>query len=89
MILTAADASSTEPWMTFEYISRAFVIPPAYLQNSLTITDSHYPHITIMQYARDNGVTDAAALTKVQEAIAEYFTSKSSPSSPLNQPSAP
>jgi hypothetical protein len=74
--LTAADASSTAVWMTFEYINRVFVLPSAYLEINLDITDSHYPRLTIMEYAKDAGLAEAVALVKVQNAIGAYFGSK-------------
>jgi hypothetical protein len=71
--LTAADASSTEVWMTFGYINRAFVLPSSYLETNLNITDSRYPRMTIIEYAKDSGISQAAALSRVQNAISIYF----------------
>ena len=74
--LTAADASSTESWMTFDYIDRTFVLPQSYLQTTLSITDSRYPRMTIAEYATDEGTTSAAALVDVQNSIRAYFSAK-------------
>ena len=74
--LTAADVSSIQIWMTFNYIDRAFVLPPAYLQTNLNIIDSRFPNITIAEYAKDIGLPDAAALMKVQDAASTYFAVK-------------
>ena len=74
--LTAADATSTEAWMTFGYINRAFVLPQTYMETNLGITDSRYPRLTITEYAKDAGLSAATALSKVQDAIRAYFAAK-------------
>ena len=74
--LSAADASSTQSWMTFNYVDRAFSLPPTYLQMNLNVSDSRYPNMTIMEYAKDAGLSPAAALSKVQTAIGAYFSAK-------------
>jgi hypothetical protein len=71
--LTAADASSTEMWMTFEYINRVFDLPQSYLETYLDIYDTRYPRLTIIEYGKDSGISQAAALSKVQNAISTYF----------------
>ena len=71
--LTAADASSTAAWMTFGYINRAFGMPQSYLETELDVFDSRYPRMTIIEYAKDAGISEAAALAKVQNAIGAYF----------------
>ena len=71
--LTAADASSTQIWMTFNYIDRAFSLPSTYLQNNLAVSDSRYPNMTVEEYAKDTGLSTAMALVKVQSAIVAYF----------------
>src|SRR5579872_7402624 len=47
--LTATDASSTQAWMTFDYVNRVFTLPPDYLRSTLNISDSRYPRLTIAQ----------------------------------------
>jgi len=76
--LTAADASSTQIWMTFNYIDRAFSLPSTYLQNNLAVSDSRYPNMTVEEYAKDIGLSTATALLKVQSAIIVYFATSSS-----------
>jgi len=73
--LTAADASSTQEWMTFDYIDKAFTLPPQYLQTALAITDSRYPRMTITRYASVAGLSQPEALLKVQDAIRAFSTS--------------
>ena len=73
--LTSADASSTQSWMTFEYINKVFALPPQYLQDTLVITDSHYPRLTISTYAKTIKTPEANALMDVQNAIRNFSTS--------------
>src|ERR1017187_1974136 len=70
--LTAANASSTQSWMTFDYINRVFVLPSTYMQTTLGITDSRYPHLTIVGYAKNAGLSATTTLSKVQDAIRAY-----------------
>ena len=74
--LTATDANSTQTWMTFDYINHIFALPPDYLQKTLSITNTRYPHITITQYSRDIKSTKVDALLKVQDSIRGFFTSQ-------------
>lgn len=74
--LTAADATSTQTWMTFDYINRVFLMPAPYLQTALSITDSRYPRLTIAEYAKVTAQKPSVALTKVQDAISAFFASK-------------
>ena len=74
--LTVANASSTQSWMTFDYINRIFNLPPAYMQTTLGITNSRYPRLTIVGYAKDSGLSETAALTKVQAVISAYSEAK-------------
>ncbi|HEX4103870.1 MAG TPA: hypothetical protein VHZ04_00085 [Candidatus Paceibacterota bacterium] len=88
--LTASDVDIIQPWMTFDYLNRIFVLPADYLQTALPVTDTHYPHLSITSYARDTNEASAAALTNVQTAIKNYFAqegtgnSSSSATSPSN-----
>jgi hypothetical protein len=72
--LTVNDASSTQSWMTFDYINRIFGLPPQYLVTTLTITDSRYPRLTVAQYAASSGIEQSIALKQVIGAIHAYFT---------------
>ena len=75
-MLTAANASSTQSWMTFDYINRVFNLPAAYMKTTLDITDSRYPRLTISGFAKDSGLSDSAALSKVQDVIRAYSGAK-------------
>ncbi len=60
--------------MTFEYLNRAFGLPLDYLQTTLTITDSHYPYLSIARYAHEKNVNEGAFLGQVQAAVRGYTT---------------
>ena len=85
-LLTSADASSTQAWMTFDYINRAFALPAQYLQVSLNISDSRYPRLTIAQYAQDAKASPVATLISVQEAIGSYYSASSTPQAASSTP---
>jgi len=74
--LGAADASSTESWMTFDYIDRAFLLPPTYLETSLGISDGRFPRMTISEYAEDKGIPSGLAVSEVEDAIRFYLSDK-------------
>ncbi len=72
----ASDVSSVATWMTFDYINRLFALPPQYLQTTLSISDSRYPRLTIIEYAGGQHIERPVFLTQVQEAIRAYFAQK-------------
>ena len=72
----ASDASSTQAWMTFDYINHLFALPPQYLETALAITDSRYPRLTIQEYAEDAHLDRTAFLAQAQGAIRTYFSNK-------------
>lgn len=74
--LSASNASSTQSWMTFDYLNHVFSLPPTYFQMALSITDSRYPRLTIQEYAEDAGLSQAATLAKVQDSISSYSAGK-------------
>ncbi len=74
--LTSANASSTQAWMTFDYINRAFTLPSQYLQVTLSINDSRYPRMTIAQYVKASGRSQNEVLKAVQDAIRAYASAK-------------
>lgn len=75
--LTAANTSYIQTWMTFDYVNTIYKLPPIYLQNALSITDTHYPHISITRYARENKMTSVAFLDQVKTAVGAYGTTTS------------
>lgn len=62
------------PWMTFEYVARIFALPPQFLRDSLGITDTRYPKLSIAAYARRTGMTPDAAIARIAAVIAAYGT---------------
>jgi hypothetical protein len=74
--LPVADASVIRTWMTFDYINKLFALTPEYLQTSLKITDSHYPRITIANYAANQHESVGVLLSQVQQAVLWYNSSK-------------
>ncbi len=73
--LTTTEASSTQTWMTFEYINRVFNLPQSYLQTTLSITDNRYPRLTINSYAQSIHASQSDILFKTQNAIRLFSTS--------------
>ena len=71
--LGPSDVATIQSWMTFEYISRAFNLPPQYLQSKLSLNNAKFPRITIDDYAKDAGVVPATLLSQVQTAVSAYF----------------
>jgi heme/copper-type cytochrome/quinol oxidase subunit 2 len=74
--LTANQVSMIRPWMTFDYINKIFGIPPDYLKNQFTITDSSYPKMTLQSYASKHGMTGISFTANVEAAISSYLSSK-------------
>jgi len=79
--LTANDVDIIQDWMTFDYLSRIFSLPADYLKTALSITDAHYPDLSIGAYARSAGESEAAARASVQEAVKNYLLEHASSAS--------
>jgi hypothetical protein len=72
--LSAADVGLISPWMTFDYINKTFLLPASYLQTSLSISDPHYPQVSLGGYAKSHHL-DAATLTaQAQSAVRNYLS---------------
>ncbi len=65
-----------DSWMTFSYVNYTFSLPPDYLANSLSITDSQYPEISITRYVQNNHLDLATTLEKIRQTVLQ-FTSPS------------
>jgi hypothetical protein len=65
-------------WMTFRYVNMVFGMPPAYLQNSLNIKDSHYPNISLDALAKQQKLSSVQMLAKTAAAV-KSFISKPNP----------
>ncbi|MEI6316280.1 MAG: hypothetical protein WCO65_00960 [bacterium] len=58
-----------QPWMTFNYVTVVFKLPPLYLKTALGITDQRYPNIQIGRYAKLNNIDSTLLIKKIQQAI--------------------
>ena len=65
-------------WMTFRYINIVFGLPPAYLQNSLSIKDTHYPSISLDALAKEQKFSSAETVAKTAAAV-KSFANKPNP----------
>lgn len=68
--------SDIQPWMTFDYVNVVFKLPPAYLKQSLNITDPHYPNLQISRYARRNNLDPQQLIGQIQNSILNYQSNK-------------
>jgi hypothetical protein len=59
-------------WMTFDFINKAFHLPPDYLQRQLIITDKKYPALTIDSWAKSQRLNSVQILQRVKMAIADF-----------------
>lgn len=59
-------------WMTFHYVNLVFGLPPAYLQNSLNIKDSHYPNLSLDTLAKQQKISSVQILAKVSQAVTNF-----------------
>jgi hypothetical protein len=66
------NVSIIEPWMTFNYLNIVFKLPPHYLENSLSITESRYPNIRIDYYARRHTINQQMFLQMIRQNITNY-----------------
>jgi hypothetical protein len=78
--LPVSDAAIMKSWMTFDYINKLFALPASYLRDELQIANSHYPHLTIADYAKSQSLNAAVFLNEVEQAVERYRASSSSSS---------
>jgi len=67
------DLNIIQSWMTFDYLNKAFNLPPDYLKTSLAINNPQYPLLTINHYSHLQATSTAEILSLVQKAIANYL----------------
>ncbi len=67
------EVSTIGTWMTFDYINHLFHIPSLYLQDTLNITDTRYPQLTLLQFAEDTRSQPIDTLSQVQNAVRTFF----------------
>lgn len=63
---TPPTVDSIQGWMTFEYLNRVFLLPPEYMKDQLSITDTHYPKLTVDHLAKTMGTDPATLLEQVK-----------------------
>lgn len=61
-----------EPWMTFDYLNFAFMLPERYLQDAFMISGTRYEKFPIGRYARKNNLSKNDFIAKVSEEITKY-----------------
>jgi hypothetical protein len=66
-------ADFIQSWMTFDYINLVFHLPSDILKEQLSITDPHYPHITLEKYAAMHSLNQTVFLNQIRSAIATYM----------------
>ncbi len=74
--LTSTDVTMIQSWMTFDYINNTFHLPANFLETQLTITDAHYPYISLSKYARTNKINSVTFLGEVQDAVRSFLTAQ-------------
>jgi len=77
-----ADIAYISPWMTFDYITKIFKLPPTYLQQNLQINDPKYPLITLSQYAKKTNTNTGLLITNTQNVVKKYLASSTVSSVP-------
>lgn len=73
--LTAHDADSIRPWMTFDYLNHVFQLPPEYLKNTFHISDAYYPSIVIQKEASALHISPEVFLEQIKDAVRGYLNS--------------
>jgi len=69
-VVTTID--TIRPWMTFNYLTVVFKLPPLYLKDTLAITDPRYPNIRIDRYIKQYTLDPNLFMQSVQQAIRSY-----------------
>ena len=72
-VLNPNDLTTIDSWMTFDYLNKIFNLPPDYLKNSLDISNTRYPFLTINHYASDKGIDVPSAVSSTRGLIANYL----------------
>lgn len=74
--LTIGDVNLVQSWMTFDYINKIFNLPTDYLKTALNISDTHYPRLPLLRYARNTGVDANVFTDRVKNAIHDYLANR-------------
>jgi hypothetical protein len=70
---TPQEAALISPWMTFKYVSDAYLLPADYLKTDLHITDTRYPMLTLGAYAKESGIAVPTFTANVQGIVRDYL----------------
>lgn len=65
-------AENIAGWMTFDFLSKAFHLPPGYLKEALSINSAKYPNLTVNDWAKSDKKSVAQVLSEVRSAIASF-----------------
>lgn len=68
-IESRVDIEDIKPWMTIDYLSFVFGLPPNYLKDQLNIKDAKYLKLSIDKYAELTKADPADVLSKIKYAI--------------------
>ncbi len=75
--LTATDVDILLSWMTFRYINAVFKLPNNYLKDTLHITSSHYPNLSLSTYSKSEKLDGSVFINLTKKAVSDYLISKS------------
>ena len=73
--VSISDVAYIAPWMTFDYITKIFMLPPSYLADNLKIQNPKYPFITISQYAKYTNTNNSVLIESVKSSVEKYLIS--------------
>jgi hypothetical protein len=59
-------------WMTFRYVNLVFGLPPAYLQNALSIKGSRYPNVSLDALAKQQNIGSAELVAKTINEVKSF-----------------
>jgi hypothetical protein len=75
--LTASDVDVVLPWMTFRYINTIFKLPTNYLKDTLHISSSRYPNISLSSYSKSQKIDVSLFINLLKKAVSDYLISQS------------
>ena len=67
-------AKNIQAWMTFDYLNKTYQLPPTYLKQSLNISDTRYPNLSVRRLAIDMNKNTTTTTALVEMSIRSYTT---------------
>ena len=67
------DIDSVMPWMTFQYINVVFRLPSNYLKDTLHISNSKYPNMSISKYAKASKLDTSSFIVLLKQSVSSYL----------------